>query len=291
MAVLCLVIVGWISLRWHAKRDRREQLHYEREETELIVSNLIEAQIQLYRAGENLSDTTRLSPFEVTNTEFREFLNDANGYADTTYWTIAGKRWKAKNALQATALLKPGDADYQRFGQAEQPVVWVNWFEANAYCRWLTKKIGDGRWLFTLPTEAEWEKAARGPDNFDYGLGMFISDHEISLYNWKKNPDAPITVVGWQDSFSAYRPNRLGLYHISGNVVEWTQSITRAYSKEHPFVDDERNHEEATGLRVTRGGSWYSASVALLYIPYRDAFQPEHSTQDLGFRVVAKLLP
>jgi len=232
-----------------------------------------------------------IHPFEVSNAEFREFLNDPAGYADSTNWTRAGRRWQAKNSSQATALLKVTDMDYQRFGQPDQPVVWVNWFEANAYCKWLTKKIGGGRWLFSLPTEAEWEKAARGPDNFDFGLSLLLGDREIPWYNWRKNPDATVAVVGWQESYTSYRANRFGLYHLSGNVVEWTQSLNRPYNRERPFRDDDRNHDEASGLRVGRGGSWYSASVALLYIPYRDAFQPEHSSQDIGFRLVAKSLP
>lgn len=55
----------------------------------------------------------------------------------------------------------------------------VNWFEANAFCHWLTQKLGGGRWIFGLASEAEWEKAARGPDNFDYGLGMNISNDQV----------------------------------------------------------------------------------------------------------------
>jgi formylglycine-generating enzyme required for sulfatase activity len=142
-----------------------------------------------------------------------------------------------------------------------------------------------------LPTEAEWEKGARGPDNFDYGLGMTIGDVETPRYNWKKNPDAPVTVVGNDESEKLFRPNRYGLYHASGNVTEWTQSVNRQYNRVQPYRDDERNHDDATGLRVARGGSWYSASTANLYIPYRDAFQPEHSSQDIGVRVVARRLP
>jgi formylglycine-generating enzyme required for sulfatase activity len=167
----------------------------------------------------------------------------------------------------------------------------VTWYEAHAFCRWLTRTIGGNRWLFALPNEAEWEKVARGPDNFDYALGMTISDQEVSLYNWKKNPDALVTVVGVEDSRRHYRSNRFGVYHLSGNVVEWTQSVNRPYNREHPFADDDRNADETTGLRVTRGGSWYSASIAYLYIPYRDAFQREHCSQDVGFRVVARALP
>jgi formylglycine-generating enzyme required for sulfatase activity len=88
-----------------------------------------------------------------------------------------------------------------------------------------------------------------------------------------------------------YRPNRYGIYHLSGNVVEWTNSVARPFNRERPYVDAERNREDVNEARVARGGSWYSASIALLYIPYRDSFQPEVSHHDLGFRIVARSLP
>jgi formylglycine-generating enzyme required for sulfatase activity len=112
------------------------------------------------------------------------------------------------------------------------------------------------------------------------------------MYNWKKNPDAPITVVGIKETQASYKPNRYGLYHLTGNVVEWTQSIFLSYNQQHPFVnEDSRRHDSnLPGQRVARGGSWYSASNAYLYIPYRDAFQPEHSSQDIGFRIVARVV-
>jgi formylglycine-generating enzyme required for sulfatase activity len=232
-----------------------------------------------------------ISPFEVTNAEFREFLNDASGYADSSNWTEAGGRWRAANPPRATALLGPTDADFRRFGQPEQPVVQVNWYEANAFCRWLTKKIGQGKWVYTLPTDADWEKAARGPDSFDYALGMNVSDAEVALYNWKKNPGAEVTVVGLQETLVAYKPNRYGLYHMTGNVAEWTQSAYRLYNRQRPYLEDERNHDEVPGGRTVRGGSWYSASIAILYIPYRENFQPEVNAPYLGFRVAARLLP
>lgn len=232
-----------------------------------------------------------VAPFEATNAEFRQFLNAPDGYGDNANWTEAGIRWKGLNPSRATATLTKNQPDYRRFGQPDQPVVWVNWHEANAFCRWMTKNVGRGRWLFSLPSDAEWEKAARGPDNLDYALSMTISDREMPLYNWKKNPDATVTVVGIKDTPTQFRANRYRLYHMTGNVVEWTQSINVPFNKDRPFVDDERNLDTTPGLRTARGGSWYSASVAYLSIPYRDAFQPEHSTQDIGFRVVAKALP
>ncbi|HKZ02616.1 MAG TPA: SUMF1/EgtB/PvdO family nonheme iron enzyme [Pyrinomonadaceae bacterium] len=233
-----------------------------------------------------------INAFEVSNAEFRQFVIDPKGYADDTNWTEAGRRWRAANDSHTTALLKSTDVDFKRFGQPDQPVVKVNWFEANAFCRWLTKSVGRGKWIFALPTEAEWEKAARGPDNFDYSLGMNISDNEAGLYNWKKNPGAEVTVVGFEETKSKYRANRYGTYHMTGNVTEWTQSIYSTYKRQNPYVnDDDRNKDETPGERVVRGGSWYTASIAVLYIPYRENFRPEVQTPYLGFRIVARPLP
>lgn len=233
-----------------------------------------------------------INPFEVTNAEFQGFWIDPRGYRDDANWTEAGKKWKATNSSNASALLKPADSDYKRFGQPDHPVVQVNWFEANAFCRWLTKTVGGGKWIFGLPSEAEWEKVARGPDNFDYSLGMNISDNEVKLYNWKKNPGAETTVVGLFETKSKYSPNRYGVYHMTGNVAEWTQSIYLPFNRHRPYIDDdERNHDEVSGGRVIRGGSWYTASIAVLYIPYRENFRPEVRAPYLGFRVVARPVP
>lgn len=385
-AIIIITAIG--SLLYFRSDERNERLHYEREETELIIANLPLANFTIYKAGTSLQDAVAISaidhdriwlapgnyflkadlgartffyplpvvsyrggpdkegtltvtirspqpdyphgllpdssdfafvpaghflfgdhlrvqephyvwlggffisPFEVTNAEFREFMIDSRGYANDANWTEDGRKWKHSNPSHVTAQLKSTDAEFERFGQPDQPVVQVNWFEANAYCRWLTKTVGAGRWIFALPTEAEWEKAARGPDNFDYALGMNISDNEARLYNWKKNPGAEVTVVGFQETKLKYQPNRYGLYHMTGNVAEWTQSVYRTYSRQHPYVDDDdRNHDQMPGERVLRGGSWYTASIAVLYIPYRENFRPEVQTPYLGVRVVARPVP
>lgn len=231
-----------------------------------------------------------MSSFEITNEEFKAFLSDPTGYNNMANWTEDGKKWKAENASQSSATLNVTNADYQRFGQADQPVVNVNWFEANAYCHWLTRKIGANQWLYSLPTEAEWEKVARGPDTFEYGLGMNLSDAEIKLYNWKKNPMAEITVVGWQAKNASYQPNRYGVFHLTGNVAEWTQGLNQPANREHPYADDDRNRESLSGARVVRGGSWYSASTATMNISYRETFEPTVHTPYLGFRIVARMI-
>jgi formylglycine-generating enzyme required for sulfatase activity len=88
-----------------------------------------------------------------------------------------------------------------------------------------------------------------------------------------------------------FRPNRYGLYHMTGNVAEWMQGMFVPSNQTRPYRDDERNHDDTPGLRVARGGSWYGAATSYLSIPYRDAFQPEHNSQESGFRVVVRHLP
>ena len=386
--VLLILVGGGIFTYRYLSGEQEETGHYQREETELIVSNLAQATMRLYRAGNNLAGAApvpefngsriwlrkgnyfleavlpkgtiyypvpilgyrrgpdangsftitirslamedpppppgsasqwklipsglfllgdRQNPrephyvwlpaffmrdFEVTNAEFREFLRDSTGYADLGNWTEAGRRWKAANETRVTAILKDGDPEIVRFGQDDQPVTWVTWYEAQAYCRWLTQKLGQGLWIFSLPSEGEWDKAARGPDSFDYALSRSLSDEEIKLYNWKKNPDAMETVIGRQPTQGRFLPNRYGIFHLSGNVVEWTQSINRPFNRDRPYQDDDgRNREDLTETRVARGGSWYSAGIALLSVAYRDTFQPEVRHHDLGFRIVARPLP
>ena len=388
LAAIALVAGAGAMVAWRiVATDRAEELHYQRGESELVVTNLAHARLRLFRAGSRLeeareiggllegpqwlpaanyfleADTTggpiyypapitgyragpdkdgslaitiravprespprllpaldefvyipsgpfllgdRLNPgephyiwlsgfytsrFEITNAEFREFWNDAGGYRDDANWTPQGTAWQRLNPCEATALLKPSDPEYKRFGQPDQPVVLVSWFEANAFCHWLTHKLGANQWIFSLPTVAEWEKVARGPDNFDYGLGMMVSDEQTRLYNWKKNPTALVTLIGIRDSRAAYKANRYGVYHMSGSVTEWTQSIFRLHTREHPYADDDRNADDVAGPRVARGGSWYSASIALLGTSFRDAFQPEHTSNDVGFRIVARRRP
>jgi formylglycine-generating enzyme required for sulfatase activity len=232
-----------------------------------------------------------MAAHEVTNEEFKAFQLSNDGYDARANWTEAGWLWKESNRSNVSALLLPDEGAYPKFGQPDQPVTWVNWFEAEAYCQWLTRILGTGKWWFSLPNEAEWEKAARGPDNFEFALSRKISDREAPFYNWKKNPIAEMTVIGNETTRKQFSPNRYGLYHMTGNVVEWTASVYKPFSRKEPFRNDARNQVDTPGLRVARGGSWYSASIAYIAIPYRDAFQPEHSSQDIGFRIVARILP
>jgi formylglycine-generating enzyme required for sulfatase activity len=232
-----------------------------------------------------------MAEFEVTNADFLEFLNAPNGYRSDRNWSEAGLKWRNLTRSQVSALIRPGNSEFDRFGRPDMPVTQVSWYEATAYCHWLTATRGGDQWIFSLPNEAEWEKAARGPDGFDYALARTLSDNQVGLYNWKKNPLAPRTVFGVEESRRVYQPNRWGIYHLGGNVFEWTQSTFLPISAQHPFEDDDRDKDESTQTRVSRGGSWYSATSATLYVAYREALDPGVSKNDLGFRIVARRIP
>ena len=118
---------------------------------------------------------------------------------------------------------------------------------------------------------------------------MELSEREAGLYNWRKNPGAATTLVGLEATARDYRPNRYGVFHASGNAREWTQSLFRPYNAKNPYREDARNTDALPGMRVTRGGSWYSASAVRLQLAYREEVQPELSSDDLGFRVAAIL--
>jgi formylglycine-generating enzyme required for sulfatase activity len=100
--------------------------------------------------------------YPVTNAEFKRFIDD-NGYTMQNYWTDAG--WKQKESESWT---KPRYWDDAQWNDPAQPVVGVSWYEAAAYCKWLSKKTGKP---YRLPTEAEWEFAARGKEGYRYPWG------------------------------------------------------------------------------------------------------------------------
>ena len=165
-------------------------------------------------------------------------------------------------------------------GRGGHPVVLVRFEDANAYCAWLSASIERS---VRLPTEAEWEKAARGGfDGRRYPWGNEITSADA---NYLSDPAAK-RQRGTR-STGTYQPNGYGLYDVSGNVWEW---VTDWYSDDYYGISDPRDPRgPASGaMRIVRGGSWVNDDVSMLCCAYRHKVPPDTYAYSIGFRVVCE---
>jgi formylglycine-generating enzyme len=178
--------------------------------------------------------------------------------------------------IAASRVAEPPEWKNPDFCRPDQPVVSVSWFEAAAYCEWLSQAAG-GR--YRLPTEAEWERAARGGvENTLFPWGD-APTHSLPDYDrrWRNGPEP----VG------RYAPNDFGLFDICENVHEWCLDwFDPAYYRASP----QRNPQgPAQGKRkASRGGSWRH-HVKASKCHTRSSIPPEFRYADYGFRVVREI--
>ncbi|NIQ03435.1 MAG: SUMF1/EgtB/PvdO family nonheme iron enzyme [Nitrospinaceae bacterium] len=193
-----------------------------------------------------------IDKYEVSNAEYTKFIN-ATGYAKPKYW------------------------EDDRFNQPNQPVVGVSWFDAMAYARWKGRR---------LPTEAEWEKAARGNDGRPYPWGE----------KWAKGFKLYfVNVYGTEDKFEFTAPvnyygggaSPFGALNMAGNVWEWCLDW---YDEKYYQVSPELNPEgpEARQMKVLRGGSWIN-NIDGVRVTNRSRNFPETRNNIYGFRTLLPL--
>lgn len=195
----------------------------------------------------------------VTNAMYARFVDD-NGYITRDFWTPAGWEWVQRER-------KTGPQYYNNFASPQQPRVGVTWFEAYAYCQWR-----GGR----LPTEAEWEWAARGPENRTYPWGNTFEPDNVIYDKNSGGKTAPVgSAVGW---FSA---SWAGALDMSGNVWEWVSTRYLPY----PYRShDGREDTNGTDNRVLRGGSWWTKGSNQIRASYRNLRYPDYADDGRGFR-------
>jgi len=172
----------------------------------------------------------------------------------------------------ATARAMPPFREHSEFAHPMQPVVGVSWFDAVAYCEWLARETGRH---FRLPTEAEWERAARG--------GV-----EQCLYTWGNAPfseraDYATRWLNAPEPVGTAAPNPYGLYDMCENVHEWCSDwYDPNYYAVSP-ADDPRGPETGT-RRASRGGAWRH-HIKVSRCAARSSIPPEFCYADYGFRV------
>jgi len=223
----------------------------------------------------NLPYSYRVSKYCVTHAQYKLFMA-AGGYGTRRYWTATGWDWQRQK--QRTEPYSFGEP----FNLSNHPVVGVSWYEAVAFCHWFTAAAWErgelaADWLIRLPTEAEWEKAARGTDGRVYPWGNGADPNKA---NYKKTEVESTAAVG----FFGRGKSPYGCQDMAGNVWEW--GATHAY-KPYPYaLENEWGEEYLAGddYRILRGGSW-SSEISDLRCAARLRFSPNDSYNFIGFRL------
>jgi formylglycine-generating enzyme required for sulfatase activity len=213
----------------------------------------------IYQQGERRSlPSFGMARYPITNIQYQTFI-DAGGYREKRWWTD----------------LERPEPEASHWPQANRPRTNVNWYEAVAFCRWLSAQLGDE---LRLPTEEEWERAARGRDGWQYPWGNTYESGRANINEtWDKMGDWNLqqtTAVG----VYPHGTSSEGVLDLSGNVWEWCLN-----QYDHP----EQIEAGTSGrTRVLRGGSWYDSQVVARGSP-RNSFHPGSRSFNWGFRLVS----
>jgi formylglycine-generating enzyme required for sulfatase activity len=206
-----------------------------------------------------------LARYPVTNAQYQLFI-DAGGYDPAApWWDAPARAWLSRDDVATEGLERWQRRDHkdrpewwekERFGIARPnyPVVGVSWYEASAFCRWLTQHLNDGC-AYRLPSEAEWEYAARGTARRIYPWGDAEPDAERA--NFKRIYDGASAVGCFPRGATPE-----GVFDLAGNVWEWTCSEYRPYPYD-PDDGRETGDEPAEKRFTTRGGSWLNRPFSL----------------------------
>ena len=270
-----------------------------------------------------------ISRTPITNAHYRPFV-EGGGYDEARHWTPDGWAWRTGREPDLSPIdderLRKTYADWlagrpaerrgrpfwwnhPTWGLDNRPVVGISWYEALAYCRWLTDKLQafsgtcglqvwregqlstfnlqPGTFQIRLPSEAEWEKAARGKDGRRWPWGSEWAEGRANTD--EAGIGATCAVGAFPAGASPY-----GALDMAGNVWEWTSSRwgrTSVYRPDYGYpydAQDGREEPDGPDLRLVRGGSWddnrWSARCA-----YRDWCFPDYYIDNVGMRVVVSL--
>jgi formylglycine-generating enzyme required for sulfatase activity len=168
------------------------------------------------------------------------------------------------------------------WGQDDHPIVNVSWNDAMAYCAWLSQATG---YTVSLPTEAQWEKAARGGDGRTYPWGNDWDSSKLQCSKATFGDSGGTASVGSYPSGAS--PH--GVLDMAGNVWQWCSDWYDAtYYKSSPDRNPAGPPSSPDGVRVLRGGSWYNGGAELFRCVDRSRDTPDDRLITGGFRCVVR---
>lgn len=242
-----------------------------------------------------LDESLRVQRWPVLVAEYETFERDG-GYEDRAWWDEPGWAWMTSEQQNR----RPEDWRRQLLRGGNRPVTGVSFWEARAWCAWATARWGDAiglpeGWVVRLPTEAEWEKAARQPspegvaepghvDQRTYPWGADAPSEERAAFG-DCPPWPPVGAY-------PYGTNPIGLIDMAGNVWEWCLDAYAPYAKAgsgpavNPFVLSPGGKDWQGAGRVARGGGFWG-EPGDLRVSYRGRGSPGDRGDILGFRCVA----
>lgn len=206
-----------------------------------------------------------IAKYPITYAQYKMFFDDTNGYHNVQWW----------NGLHTDGLTqqKQGTGD-QHWKIANCPAENVSWYDAMAFCAWLNARLTlepalrSQGYSFRLPTDSEWEKAARGTDGREY---PYSGEFDPTKGNTDEAGIGQTSAVGvFPDGASPY-----GVTDMSGNVWEWTLTEYQANPSSN----------SGNGIRISHGGSWFDWHF-LVRSAYRNILDPIERFNYNGFRLV-----
>lgn len=231
-----------------------------------------------------------IDKYPVTNAQYKRFI-DSGGYKQQSLWSDAGWEYVTQSLP-----LETGDLDSVFHGEPDCPVVNVSWYEAEAFAKWAGKR---------LPTEAEWEKAARGVDGRIYPWGNEFDKKRLNCAEAKIEKPTPVTK--YQEGQSVY-----GCLDMAGNVWEWTADWYDSHyyhnapndnpqgpvaAEESPYfgrpeevgvsiyeLKPSESGKALSDCKTLRGGSWNGSGVVHVRCANRDYDEPTFKNDIIGFR-------
>ncbi len=202
----------------------------------------------------------QIAKYAITNAQFDAFTK--HGYNDAQWWRYSDDAWQwHKN--------KPKPDKKAFAGEPDHPRVRVSWYDAVAFCLWLSEQSGQ---QIMLPTEQQWQRAGQGDDGRTYAWGNEDPTEKLANY-WKQNK-GQTTAVDSYEKQARHSPYRL--YNMTGNVWEWCRT---------DYVSGAEDITANAKYRVLRGGCWGN-STDYIRLAYRGSDIPPDRLSDCdGFRI------